>query len=251
MYPIAFYLGSFPIYSYGICILAGTLMLFGIAAALARRAGRRQDHLLPVALGTLVGAFVGARLSHLLVEPDKAAALLNFYGMLQPGTPGNVIGLMVGGFLGGLAVRRSLDLPSFGNYYAPGLAAGGVCWRVGCAGGGCCYGKETNLPWAVHLAGADRHPTMIYEGLFNLVMFAVLWRLRGRVTRDNELLFLYFAAYAVFRFWLEFLRVYPIVAFGLTGAQFLCLGVLAWLGIYLLRRSSQSGAGLPASGQAA
>ena len=57
---------------------------------------------------------------------------------------------------------------------------------------------------------------MIYEGLFNLVMFFVL-RLRDRITRENALLHLYLASYAFFRFWLEFIRLYPPVAFGLTG----------------------------------
>jgi phosphatidylglycerol:prolipoprotein diacylglycerol transferase len=191
-----------------------------------------------MALGTLVGAFVGARLTHLLVEPDRAAELLNFYGLMQPGTPGNIIGLMIGGFLGGLAVRRSLDLPSLGNYYALALAAASAVWRVGCTLAGCCYGKPTDLPWAIYEDGAYRHPTMVYEGLFNLAMLAILWRLRGRLTRDNELLYLYFAAYAFFRFWLEFIRVYPVVALGLTGAQFLCMRILTGLGVYLLKRGS-------------
>ncbi len=69
-------------------------------------------------------------------------------------------------------------------------------------------------------------------------MLAVLWRLRGRLTRDNELLYLYFGAYALFRFWLEFIRVYPQVALGLTGAQFLCLAGLGQSGIYWWRRGS-------------
>jgi phosphatidylglycerol:prolipoprotein diacylglycerol transferase len=236
MHPIAFSIGAYPVYAYGICVVAGAVTLFAVALAQARRAGRKQEHIVPMALGTLVGAFVGARLTHVLVEPDKTAQLLDFYGMLQPRTPGNIIGLMIGGFLGGLAVRRSLDLPSLGNYYAPAFAAASVVWRVGCTCGGCCYGKPCNLPWAVHLDGADRHPTMIYEGLFNLVMLAILWRLRRRITRENELLYLYFAAYAIFRFWLEFLRVYPPIAFGLTGAQYLCMAILAWLGIYLWQR---------------
>jgi phosphatidylglycerol:prolipoprotein diacylglycerol transferase len=240
MYPIVFHIGSYPIYSYGICALLGALTLFGIAFIQARRAGRRQEQVVPVAFGTLVGAFVGARLTHLLVEPERAAELLNFYGLLQPGTPGNIIGLMLGGFIGGLAVRRSLGLPSAGNFYALAVVAASIVWRIGCTLAGCCYGKPTDMPWAIYEDGAYRHPTMVYEGLFNLVMLAVLWRLRGWVPRDNELLYLYFAAYALFRFWLEFIRVYPQVAFGLTGAQLLCLGILGWLGRYLLKRGKAS-----------
>jgi prolipoprotein diacylglyceryltransferase len=249
MFPIAFYVGARPIYSYGLFVLLGAIVLFAIAVSLARRAGRRQEHVVPMALGTLAGAFVGARLSHLLLEPDRALELLNFYSLFQPSTPGNIIGLMVGGFLGGLAVRHSLGLPSLGNYYAPALAGASVCWRCGCTCAGCCYGTPTNLPWAVQLDGAYRHPTMVYEGLFKLVMFAVLWKLRLKIKRDNELLYVYFATYAAFRFALEFIRVYPPIALGLTGAQYLCLGILAWLGIYALRRRGVPG--WPAQGQPA
>jgi len=246
MFPIALYLGPYPVYSYGLFVVLGAIVLFALAFVQARGAGRRQDHVVPMALGTLAGAFVGARLSHLLLEPDRALELLNFYSLFQPNVPGNIIGLMVGGFLGGLAVRRSLGLPSLGNYYAPALAGASVCWRCGCTCAGCCYGTPTGLPWAVHLNGAYRHPTMVYEGLFNLAMFVVLWKLRHRIKRDNELLYLYFASYAAFRFLLEFIRVYPPVAFGLTGAQYLCLGILVWLGIYILRRAPRTR--LPAQG---
>jgi prolipoprotein diacylglyceryltransferase len=42
---------------------------------------------------------------------------------------------------------------------------------------------------------------------------------------------IYLAAYTFFRFWLEFIRLYPRVAFGLTGIQLICMGVWVWLGL--------------------
>jgi phosphatidylglycerol:prolipoprotein diacylglycerol transferase len=242
MHPILFHVGPYPVFAYGVFITLGLIALYAIALVPARRAGREWGHLLPVAAGVLVGGVFGARLSHLVVEPAKFAELLDFYSLFRPGTPGNIVGLMIGGYLGGLAVRESLELPPLGNYYAPALAAASVVWRVGCTLGGCCYGKETALPWAIHLAGADRHPTMVYEGLFNLALFGVLWRLRRRIRGGDELLYLYFASYAFFRFWLEFIRLYPPVALGLTGIQYICLGVLAWQGLRWWRRRAGPGA---------
>jgi phosphatidylglycerol:prolipoprotein diacylglycerol transferase len=228
MHPILFTIAGLPVYSYGICMALGLITLYAVALIPARRAGRTWDDLFPMMVGIGVGGVVGARLSHIFFEPGKTSDLLQFYGMLKPGTPGNIIGLMIGGYLGGMVMRWRFKLPSIGNFYAPALAAASIVWRVGCYLGGCCYGVETHLPWAIHLHGADRHPTMLYEGLFNIVMLWTLWRLRGRVTRENQLLHLYFLAYAGFRFWLEFIRVYPPVLFGLTGAQFFCLVILAW-----------------------
>ena len=245
MHPILFYVGPYPVFSYGVFVTLGLMTLYAVALIPARRAGREWEHLLPMAAGVMSGGVFGARLSHLIVEPDRLVELLDFYSLFRPGTPGNIIGLMIGGYLGGLVVRESLELPSLGNYYAPALAAASAVWRVGCTLGGCCYGKQTGLPWAIHLAGADRHPTMIYEGLFNLALFFILWRLRRRLRSDNELLYLYFVAYAVFRFWLEFIRLYPPVALGLTGAQYLCLGILVWQGLRWWRRRAERGAKTP------
>ena len=249
IYPIAFYLGARPIYSYGLFALLGTLVLFGMGSLLARRAGQVREQALPVLFGVLVGAFVVARLTQMLAEPARIDELINFYGLLQPRTPGNILGIMLGGFLGGVGVQRLLGLPSFANQYAPPLAAASVCWRCGCTCAGCCYGTPTSLPWAVHLDGANCHPTMIYEGLFNLLMFALLWRLRRRAWRDGELLYLYFGCYAVFRFSLEYIRTYPVVAFGLTGIQYMCLTIITWLGGYLLRRALRPAAPIAGASQ--
>lgn len=236
MHPILFYIGRFPVFSYGVCMLLGLIALYATALTLGRRANLNWESLVPVSLGVGVGGVFGARLSHLVVEPGKLIELLDFFSLFRPGTPGNIIGLMIGGYLGGLIVRHSAGLPSAGNYYAPALAAASVIWRIGCTLGGCCYGKETDVPWAISLAGANRHPTMVYEGLFNLVFLFVLWKLRQRFTGENELLHLYFASYSIFRFWLEFIRLYPPIILGLTGVQFICLGVLAWQAFRWWRR---------------
>jgi len=236
MHPVLFRIGPLPIFSYGVFVLLGTALLFVIALSLGRRYGRSWEQLWPVAIGAFVGALLVARLSHLIVEPDRFEEFANFYALLRPGTPGNVLGLLLGGYLGGLVMRERLRLPSSANFYAPAMAAASVFWRVGCTLAGCCYGKETDLPWAIYLDGAYRHPTMIMEGLFNLVLFGLLWRLLPRVKEDELLLMAYMAAYALFRFFLEFIRVYPPLALGLTGIQFLCLAMLLGIGAWFGRR---------------
>jgi prolipoprotein diacylglyceryltransferase len=79
---------------------------------------------------------------------------------------------------------------------------------------------------------------MVYDGLYNLLLLVILWRLRHRITAHNQLLHLYFVVYAAFRFWLEYIRVYPPIALGLTGAQWFCLVILAWQGLRFWRMSS-------------
>jgi len=248
MHPVLFYIGPIPIFSYGLCVLLGTLALFTIALSLGRKAQRPWDELGPVALGVFVGGLLGARLSHLIVEPDRFDEFASFYFILRPGTPGNILGLLIGGYLGGLVVRESLKLPSTGNFFAPAIAAACVIWRIGCTLAGCCFGEETELPWAISIEGIQRHPTMIYEGLFNLVMLGVLWRMRSKAGKNDHLLFLYFASYATFRFFLEFIRVYPPVALGLTGIQYLCLALLLGVSAYYLRQLGRYSKGIRGKG---
>ena len=248
MRPVLFYIGTVPIWSYGTFIAIGMITLFAMALISARRDRRRWEHLLPMAMGIIVGGVFGARLSHLIVEPDKFAELVDFYSLFRPGTPGNVVGLMVGGYLGGIILRNRLRLPSQGNYYAPALAAASVLWRIGCVLAGACHGRVTTLPELVTNASITDNLPPAYDGLFNLALFILLWQLRRRVTRDDALLYLYFAAYAFFRFWLEFMADYPPIAFGLTGVQLLCLAILLWQGIELWREQARRGRISPIQG---
>lgn len=71
MYPVLFYIGPIPIWSYGTFIAFGMLALFALVLISARRNERSWEQLLPVAMGVLVGGAFGARLSHLLVEPGN------------------------------------------------------------------------------------------------------------------------------------------------------------------------------------
>ncbi len=236
MRPVLFYVGPYPVFAYGVFIFIGLVLLFAIAINLARKDRQEMSQVIPIALGVMVGGVFGARLSHLILEPDRLFELLDFYSLFLPGTPGNILGLMIGGYIGGKAVQSSLEYRSMSNYYAPAMAAAAVVWRVGCTMGGCCYGKETDSFLSIHLHDTLRHPTMIYEGVFNLLLLPFLWRMHTRVKNEEVVLFLYFGAYAFFRFWLEFLRVYPVVAFGLTGAQLLCLGMLVWVVAWFFRQ---------------
>jgi phosphatidylglycerol---prolipoprotein diacylglyceryl transferase len=105
---------------------------------------------------------------------------------------------------------------SFALPLALALAVGG--W--GCFFNGCCFGRETNLPWACDFGdGVFRHPTQVYESLFHLTMAGVLLRLMSRDLMRTHRLQLYLIAYGVFRFLTEYLRPEPEWFGGLTYYQ--------------------------------
>ena len=81
------------------------------------------------------------------------------------------------------------------------------------------------------------HPAPLYDALFNLLWFAALMLLRVHPRLQNgNLLKLGLGGYAVFRFFVEFVRNNTMLAWGLTGQQFFCLALLAALAWYYARR---------------
>ena len=90
--------------------------------------------------------------------------------------------------------RHKLPMWTTTDVFAPGIALGHVIGRLGCFLAGCCYGKETTVPWSVvftdpfALANAGTplnvhlHPTQLYEsGAEALILVGLLlFEKRGR-----------------------------------------------------------------------
>lgn len=79
------------------------------------------------------------------------------------------------------------------------------------------------------------HPSFAYEIAFHLAAFAALRWLRPRVTQPGELFVLYVAAYAAFRFLVEFTRANETVWWDLTRPQWFLLGGLVLVALRLRR----------------
>jgi phosphatidylglycerol:prolipoprotein diacylglycerol transferase len=109
---------------------------------------------------------------------------------------------------------RMLDLA------APAAAIGYGVGRIGCllAGDGD-YGINTTLPWGVHMAknalvppvppNALVQPTPIYELLFSLLVFWILWQLGKKAKPVGWITGLYLVLSGIGRFLVEFVRINP------------------------------------------
>jgi prolipoprotein diacylglyceryltransferase len=90
------------------------------------------------------------------------------------------------------------------------------------------------------------HPSFLYEIAFHLAMFvALLAYFRPRVHVEGDLFKIYLLAYAVFRFFVEFVRGNVVVWHGLSGSQlFLIPSSMLLLGYFVRQRWSEpSGSG--------
>lgn len=197
---------------------------------------KRQPGLIPIYLGALCGAFLGAKLAYLCAEgwsdwlrPDR---------WLRLATGKSVLGGLLGGYGGvelvkGLTAYRKHTGDRFAFIAPLGIALG----RVGCWMQGCCQGKPTSLKLLVtHDAhGIARWPAAQVELVFQLAIFALLFALRNDVRFHGRLFFLYLAGYGMFRVLHEPMRDTPVLVAGLSGYQIISLA-MAVLGVVMFVR---------------
>jgi phosphatidylglycerol:prolipoprotein diacylglycerol transferase len=103
--------------------------------------------------------------------------------------------------------------------FAPGIAMGHIVGRLGCLLAGCCFGRETSVPWAITFRdpaasanvgtplGVPLHPTQLYEaGAEALILaFLLAFERRGRPFAGRTF-WTYLLLYGVSRFAIEFYR---------------------------------------------
>ncbi len=217
---------------------------------------------------TIVLGVAGSKLFHLIENFDRflrnpigeafSAGGLTFYGGMIVATIGNLIYLRSQK----IAPLRFLDA------VAPGLMIGYGIGRIGCflAGDGC-YGEPCDLPWAMTFpngyvstlasenpelvmqfkqlfpnvpvpADIPVHPTPLYELLYSVVFFAVLWKLRTVPKPAGWIFFLYLILQATGRFSVEFIRLNPSILFGLSEAQVIAIAMI-FVGVFGLWRVSK------------
>lgn len=220
-----------------------------LAARLARRDGLNVELLYSLALWSVVGGIVGARLVHVIdywsfYAAHPAAAFALWEGGLA------IWGAILGGTIAAVvyAWARRFALSPYADRAAFSLLLAQAVGRIGDIINGEHFSKATDLPWAVVYTNPDSpgfgqppsHPAVAYELLMDLAFFALLWKVRRRVRPDGTLFLLYLALYSVGRFLLSFLRLDSnTVALGLNQAQWISLLVLAVaLAVFFYRRSS-------------
>ncbi len=89
---------------------------------------------------------------------------------------------------------------------APSIAIAHAIGRIGCLFAGCCHGRVTDAWYGIYTVNLDAKtvPIPLFESMYLFVLFGVLlWRVRHKKTYG---LSLYLSAYAVWRFFIEYLR---------------------------------------------
>ena len=223
MYPELFRIGNFPINTYGVLLALGLLLALFLASKLGARDGIKGDRLYDLGLWTIIGGLIGSKVLMFFTEDHVNVFSLDF---LRSG------GVYYGGFLGGflalfILIRfYKLSFWKVADAFAPGVALGQFFGREGCFAAGCCWGKETSLPWGVHFTEAAHeftgvpiigpdgtplhlHPTQLYESITMLIVCGILVYLHRHKRFDGQVLIGYMILYPLVRFTIEFFRDDP------------------------------------------
>ena len=228
--PILFHVGKYEISSYMFFVLLGIIVAALIYFYEAKKAKQANEFAFLIAIGAFFGSSVGAKLLEILINIDYAVYKNGLLLFLFSGR--TVIGGLIGGTLGVWITKRIIGIKEKrGNLFAPAVAVGISIGRIGCFLNGCCYGKPSNLPWAVDFGdGITRHPTQLYESVFMIFVFLCfkLW-LNKKEVLPGYLFKILMISYFVFRFLVEFIRVEKLAFIGLTYFQIISVFVLIYL----------------------
>jgi len=233
--PVAFAIGPIEVRWYGIMIaLAILTIVMWTAWQVKKGANVSYDTVFTAAL---VGIPSGVILSRLLHVIDGWEYYSQNPGEIIGGGGLTAYGAILGATLGVWIYSRfsRFQFGYFADVVAPGIILAQAIGRVGCTLNGCCYGLETFLPWSIVYThpgslcplGVTVHPTQVYEIIWNLLVFGVLFKLRGRLKPDGSLFLIYLSLYSAYRLGTDFLRDGTSFLFGLHQAQVIAIIVLA------------------------
>jgi phosphatidylglycerol:prolipoprotein diacylglycerol transferase len=236
--PVAFHIGSIAVGWYGIMVALGVLTLVLWALLSVKRGARvSYDTVVNAAIVGIPSGVIFSRLLHVL-------DLWKYYsqnpGQIIGGSGLTIWGAVLGAALGVWVYSRFNKKFSFGYFadmIAPGIILAQAIGRVGCTILGDDYGYQTSLPWGfvytspnspanMAIGLTPTHPVVVYEIIFNLIVFAILLKMRGKLRPDGSLFLVYLALYAVWRLGGDFLREGTPFLFGLHQAQVISVIVL-------------------------
>lgn len=244
MYPILFKIGPVTIYSYG------TLLAIALFAGLymgryeLKRRNINPDVAYDLILAIAIGGIIGARLFYIIGHFNYYWTHLSEVIQIQKGGLVFYGGLLLGGAAVLWVIRRQeLDMWLIADALAAPIALGTAIGRVGCLLQGCCYGIPTRLPWGIKFFDVPRHPTQLYELVFDLIIFAILFLYleRKQIFKEKGSLFMsYLLMYSFGRFWLEFLRACVKIFRYFTFSQLLS-ALIFGLMVYMLNERRKTG----------
>ncbi len=250
---VAFELGPFTVYWYGIIIGTGVLLGWILAQRESKKLGLGQDTLADLLLWAIPIAIISARIYYVLFEwgyyqkhPSEMIAIWNGGIAIHGAILGGVITALV------FSKKKGVSFWKITDIIAPSLILGQAIGRWGNFMNQEAHGGEVSraflenlhLPKFIvdqmYINGTYYHPTFLYESTWDFIGFLILLGLRRLPSlKRGELFLSYLIWYSIGRFYVEGMRTDSLMlTSSLRIAQVVSLVLIAG-GIFLIwyRRS--------------
>jgi len=267
MHPILFKIGDFTFYTYGLIMAIAFITAYFYLLYLARISGQEVEFYSNLFFWVMITGVLGAKALYLVVSwQEIKSSFQDLTGCLRGGL------VWYGGVIAGLPFIYYYSRRHKKNFtriadtiVSPALAGLGI-GRWGCLMAGCCYGKESNLPWAIVYKAEEKvlqlfgengiihwiteqihhptyphsvHPAPVYESIGDFIIAFICYEVFRRSKRPGISALLAFILYALIRFGVEFLRGdmdRGFVLGSLSTSQFISILIIIPCGYLMVRQ---------------
>lgn len=252
---IAIKIGGFNIYWYGVFIAIGALLGVSLCLKEAKRTNQSQDLYSDFAFIGIICGICGARIYYLLFHGDS---LLDFFKIRDGGLA--IYGGVIGGALAAIIYSKIkkvnffkladtcimsvligqifgrwgnfFNREAFGGYtdslFAMALKAQQVS-GLKINGDTAIYQGNAEYPVTIfnNISYIQVHPTFLYECVWNICLFIIMFIFRKHKKFDGQLLAMYFIGYGLGRFFIESLRTDQLLILGIPVSMAVSLILVA------------------------
>lgn len=235
--------GPMAIQTPGLILLLGVWIGLWLSERHAPRHKLDASSLYNLVLIAILAGLVGGRLFFIIRFPEAFIAnptSIVSINLSLFDTPGAILS----GFLAALIYGGRKKLPFWATLDAltPGMAIFAIAFALANLASGNGFGSPAQVPWAIELWGARRHPTQVYDSLAAALILVILFIFQRRnFNRPSGFLFLTFTALSAgMRIFLEAFRGdSSLLANGLRIPQILAWFVLA-VSLWLVARRTKA-----------
>lgn len=246
--PIAFRIGSLTIHWYGLIISFALLLGFSLVIYRSKNTEIPTEFFLDFFIIGIPVSLIGARLYYVVFNFDYYIRYpLQIIAIWKGGMA--IHGAIIGGLivLIVLTKKRQLSFLKVVDIIAPALILGQAIGRWGNfinqeAYGGVVSEQFINkfpelIKNQMYIEGSFRHPTFLYESIWNLFIFGILiWLSKKDFIKDGDVFFSYLIGYSIGRFFIEGLRTDSLMFLNIQVAQLVSILLILFGSIMIFVR---------------
>lgn len=249
---VAFSIFGIDVMWYGIIICTGTIIALLLSQYTSKLKNIDYDDVLTIFLVTFPLSIVGARLYYVIFEFDQFRGnLMQIFNIRTGGLAihGAIITTVIVVYLFArkkkLKLLRCMDVAAPCIILAQAIGRWGNFFNQEAHGGPVTEAFISRFPEFIQkgmlIGGTYYHPTFLYESIWDLIVFFVLFYMIHKIKEDGVVFLSYLGLYSLGRFFIEGLRTDSLMIGGLRMAQVISLVGIAIciIGIIIIYRNKK------------